>query len=316
MKILGIETSHDDTSIAVLENGKVLDMWTISQIDLFKQFGGTIPELASREHVKNIAIIQKLLLEKYSKNDFDYVAYTKEPGLIGTLQIGYLFAFATAKVLKVPLIPINHLDGHFFSATLTNKIDFPALCLLVSGGHTQLIYAKNYNQIEIIGETLDDAVGEAFDKISSRLNLGFPGGPLIDKYSQNYKGNLIKFTIPKTEKIFDFSFSGIKTQVLNYVNTKKLKHEKYDPIEVAVSFQNTAIEYLINKTKLALQTYSVKTLVLGGGVSANSQLRKEFVKLHFNTIIPSLKYATDNGAMIAQSAYLKLNNKLKENTQK
>ncbi|UUD36072.1 tRNA (adenosine(37)-N6)-threonylcarbamoyltransferase complex transferase subunit TsaD [Mycoplasmopsis citelli] len=309
MTILGIETSHDDTSIAVLKDGKVLDMWTISQIDIFKEFGGTIPELASREHVKNITLIQKLILEKYSKEDFDYVAYTKEPGLIGTLQIGYLFAFATAKTLKIPLIPVNHLHGHFLSATLTNEITYPALCLLVSGGHTQLIYATSHADFEIIGETLDDAVGEVFDKVSSRLGIGFPGGPLIDKIYNQYNGKYINFTIPKTQNELDFSFSGIKTQVLNYLNKQKMLEKEIDVNQIAASFQHTAVKYLIQKTLVALKKYKVNTLVLGGGVSANSLLRKEFAKLHPNTIIPSMKYTTDNGAMIAQVAYLNLKEK-------
>ncbi|WP_027121431.1 tRNA (adenosine(37)-N6)-threonylcarbamoyltransferase complex transferase subunit TsaD [Mycoplasma leonicaptivi] len=306
MRILGIETSHDDTSIALLENGQILDMWSISQIDIFKEFGGTIPELASREHVKNIAIIQELIQKKYDLATVDYIAYTKEPGLIGSLQIGFLFASALSLSLNKPLIPIDHLDGHFFSATITEKIDFPTLCLLVSGGHTQLIYAKDIFNLEIVGETLDDAVGEAFDKVSSRIGLGFPGGPIIDNLSKQYNWEYIKFSKPKTEQELDFSFSGLKTQVLNYLNQNQMKNVEVDKIQLACSFQKTAVEYLIDKTKLALQKYNVATLVLGGGVSANTELRKEFLKLHKNTIIPSLKYSTDNGAMIAQTAYIRL----------
>lgn len=306
MLILGIETSHDDTSLALLEDGKVLDMWTISQIDIFKEFGGTIPELASREHVKNISIIQKIIQKKYDLTKISYIAYTKEPGLIGSLQIGFLFANALSISLNKPLIPINHLNGHFLSATITHKITFPALCLLVSGGHTQLIYSKDIDDISIIGETLDDAVGEAFDKISSKLGLGFPGGPIIDKLFNEYNGEFIKLTKPKTENELDFSFSGLKTQVLNIVNQAQMKNEKINKVQIATSFQRTAVDYLIYKTKLALDKYNVKTLVLGGGVSANKLLRSEFIKLHKNTIIPDLKYSTDNGAMIAQSAYLKV----------
>ncbi|WP_322962594.1 tRNA (adenosine(37)-N6)-threonylcarbamoyltransferase complex transferase subunit TsaD [Mycoplasmopsis cynos] len=306
MLILGIETSHDDTSLALLEDGKVLDMWTISQIDIFKEFGGTIPELASREHVKNISIIQKIIQKKYDLTKISYIAYTKEPGLIGSLQIGFLFANALSISLNKPLIPINHLNGHFLSATITHRITFPALCLLVSGGHTQLIYSKDIDDISIIGETLDDAVGEAFDKISSKLGLGFPGGPIIDKLFNEYNGEFIKLTKPKTENELDFSFSGLKTQVLNIVNQAQMKNQKINKVQIATSFQRTAVDYLIYKTKLALDKYNVKTLVLGGGVSANKLLRSEFIKLHKNTIIPDLKYSTDNGAMIAQSAYLKV----------
>ncbi|WP_322959310.1 tRNA (adenosine(37)-N6)-threonylcarbamoyltransferase complex transferase subunit TsaD [Mycoplasmopsis cynos] len=306
MLILGIETSHDDTSLALLEDGKVLDMWTISQIDIFKEFGGTIPELASREHVKNISIIQKIIQKKYDLTKISYIAYTKEPGLIGSLQIGFLFANALSISLNKPLIPINHLNGHFLSATITHRITFPALCLLVSGGHTQLIYSKDIDDISIIGETLDDAVGEAFDKISSKLGLGFPGGPIIDKLFNEYNGEFIKLTKPKTENELDFSFSGLKTQVLNIVNQAQMKNQKINKVQIAASFQRTAVDYLIYKTKLALDKYNVKTLVLGGGVSANKLLRSEFIKLHKNTIIPDLKYSNDNGAMIAQSAYLKV----------
>lgn len=309
MKILGIETSHDDTSIAILEDGKIIDMMTISQIDIFKEFGGTIPEISSREHVQNISIIHDLLLKKHNLNEIDYIAYTKEPGLIGTLQVGFLFANALSLSLNKPLIPINHLEGHFFSSTITNEVTFPSLCLLVSGGHTQLIYAKNYFETEIIGETLDDAVGEVFDKVSRRLQTGFPGGPAIDKIFNSYSGEYISFTQPHTENKYDFSFSGLKSQVLNYCNTIEMKNMELNKEQIASSFQYTAINYLINKTKSALEEFHVNSLILGGGVSANSYLRNEFRKLHNNVIIPDMKYTTDNGAMIAQVAYLRLTKK-------
>ncbi|QKT05228.1 tRNA (adenosine(37)-N6)-threonylcarbamoyltransferase complex transferase subunit TsaD [Mycoplasma sp. OR1901] len=306
MKIIGIETSHDDTSIAIMENGKILDMWSISQTDIFEKYGGTIPELASREHVKNIGILQAEILKKYDLNEIDYIAYTKEPGLIGSLQIGYLFASALSISLNKPIVPVNHLHGHFLSATITNEIVFPSLCLLVSGGHTQILYAKDYNDFEIVGETLDDAVGEAFDKVASRTGIGFPGGPLIDKISQNYQGDYYTFTKPKTEHEFDFSFSGLKTQVLNLINSAKMKNSLVDKEKIAASFQKVAVEYLCEKMALAIEKYNPKSIVLGGGVSANSSLRTNFLTLHPNAIIPSLKYATDNGAMISQVAYLNL----------
>lgn len=311
MKILGIETSHDDTSLAILEDGKILDMWTISQIDIFKEFGGTIPELASREHIKNISIIQTLIQDKYDLNTIDYIAYTKEPGLIGSLQVGYLFASALSITLQKPLIPINHLDGHFLSSTINNKVIFPALCLLVSGGHTQLLFSNDINDIQIIGETLDDAVGEVFDKVANKLELGFPGGPIIDKIFEHYKDEYITLSKPKTQAEFDFSFSGLKTQVLNLINQSKIKNQKLNKEQIAASFQKTAIDYLIQKTQKALEKYNVKTLMLGGGVSSNKYLRSQFVKLHSNSIIPDLKYSTDNGAMIAQAAYLQF---LKKNS--
>lgn len=309
MRILGIETSHDDTSIALLEDGEILTMKTISQIDIFKEFGGTIPEISSRLHVKNINLIQKLLLNELDFNSIDYIAYTEKPGLIGTLQIGYLFASALSLTLNKPLIPINHLHGHFFSNAIEQKIQYPSLCLLVSGGHTQLMVVNSAFDIEIIGQTLDDAVGEAFDKVSSKLDLGFPGGPIIDKIYQNYNGEFIDFTMPHTENKFDFSFSGLKSQVLNYFNNQTMKGEKIDKNKIAASFQRTAIKYLINKTKLSLDHYNVNSLTLAGGVSANSELRKQFMQLSDKALVPNLKYATDNGAMIAMCAYEQIKNK-------
>lgn len=303
MKILGIETSHDDTSIAILEDNKVIALETISQVDIFKEFGGTIPEISSREHVKNINLILEILLKKYDLSTIDYIAYTKEPGLVGTLQIGYLFASAVSLAYNKPIIPINHLIGHFYSCALDNEIKYPSLCLLVSGGHTQLMLINSPIDYEIIGQTLDDAVGEAFDKVSSKLQLGFPGGPIIDKIYKNYKGEFIKFTEPNAPGEFNFSFSGLKSQVINYYHNKLQRNEKADVDQIAASFQDCAVNYLINQTKKALLKYDVKSLVLSGGVSANSELRKRFLEISKMAIIPNLKYATDNSAMIASCAY-------------
>lgn len=303
MKILGIETSYDDTSIAILEDNKVIALETISQVDIFKEFGGTIPEISSREHVKNINLILEILLKKYDLSTIDYIAYTKEPGLVGTLQIGYLFASAVSLAYNKPIIPINHLIGHFYSCALDNEIKYPSLCLLVSGGHTQLMLINSPIDYEIIGQTLDDAVGEAFDKVSSKLQLGFPGGPIIDKIYKNYKGEFIKFTEPNAPGEFNFSFSGLKSQVINYYHNKLQRNEKADVDQIAASFQDCAVNYLINQTKKALLKYDVKSLVLSGGVSANSELRKRFLEISKMAIIPNLKYATDNGAMIASCAY-------------
>ncbi|MCE6115199.1 tRNA (adenosine(37)-N6)-threonylcarbamoyltransferase complex transferase subunit TsaD [Mycoplasmopsis agalactiae] len=309
MKILGIETSHDDTSIAILENNKVVALETISQVDIFKEFGGTIPEISSREHVKNINLILEILLKKHDLSTIDYVAYTKEPGLVGTLQIGYLFASAVSLAYNKPIIPINHLAGHFYSCAIDHEINYPSLCLLVSGGHTQLMLINNPNDFQIIGQTLDDAVGEAFDKVSSKLQLGFPGGPIIDKIYKNYNGEFIKFTEPNAPGEYNFSFSGLKSQVINYYHNKVQRNEKVDIDQIAASFQDCAVNYLINQTKKALLKYDVKSLVLAGGVSANSELRKRFLEISNIAIIPDLKYATDNGAMIASCAYQMLKEK-------
>ncbi|MCE6078879.1 tRNA (adenosine(37)-N6)-threonylcarbamoyltransferase complex transferase subunit TsaD [Mycoplasmopsis agalactiae] len=309
MKILGIETSHDDTSIAILENNKVVALVTISQVDIFKEFGGTIPEISSREHVKNINLILEILIKKHDLSTIDYVAYTKEPGLVGTLQIGYLFANAVSLAYNKPIIPINHLAGHFYSCAIDHEINYPSLCLLVSGGHTQLMLINNPNDFQIIGQTLDDAVGEAFDKVSSKLQLGFPGGPIIDKIYKNYNGEFIKFTEPHAPGEYNFSFSGLKSQVINYYHNKIQRNEAIDINQIAASFQDCAVSYLINQTKKALRKYNVKSLVLAGGVSANSELRKRFLEISNIAIIPDLKYATDNGAMIASCAYQMLKEK-------
>ncbi|CAL59021.1 tRNA N6-adenosine threonylcarbamoyltransferase [Mycoplasmopsis agalactiae] len=309
MKILGIETSHDDTSIAILENNKVVALETISQVDIFKEFGGTIPEISSREHVKNINLILEILIKKHDLSTIDYVAYTKEPGLVGTLQIGYLFANAVSLAYNKPIIPINHLAGHFYSCAIDHEINYPSLCLLVSGGHTQLMLINNPNDFQIIGQTLDDAVGEAFDKVSSKLQLGFPGGPIIDKIYKNYNGEFIKFTEPHAPGEYNFSFSGLKSQVINYYHNKIQRNEAIDINQIAASFQDCAVSYLINQTKKALRKYNVKSLVLAGGVSANSELRKRFLEISNIAIIPDLKYATDNGAMIASCAYQMLKEK-------
>ncbi|AAT27616.1 tRNA (adenosine(37)-N6)-threonylcarbamoyltransferase complex transferase subunit TsaD [[Mycoplasma] mobile] len=302
MIILGIESSHDDTSIAILENKKVLFQLSLSQVKTHEKFGGTIPEIASREHVKNINILLTMLIEKFDLSKLDYIAYTEKPGLIGALQIGFLFASALSISLNKKLIPINHLEAHFFSSEITNEILYPAVGLVVSGGHSLIYYVKNVNSLEIIGETLDDAIGEVFDKISRKLNLGFPGGPIIDRISSEIVGD-IKFTIPKTERDLDFSFSGIKTQVINYINNSK----NLDINNVASSFQKTTIDYIEEKLKLAIKKHHPQSLVVGGGVSANTELRKRLSTLHANVLFPKKEYTTDNGAMIAITAFLKLN---------
>ncbi|VEU59057.1 tRNA (adenosine(37)-N6)-threonylcarbamoyltransferase complex transferase subunit TsaD [Mesomycoplasma neurolyticum] len=305
MIILGIESTHDDTSLAILEDKKIIANIIFSQIDLHKNFGGTVPELASREHASNIAIILEEIKKIISLEKIDYIAYANKPGLIGALQIGYLFAKALSLALNKPLKPINHLKGHFFSAAINNDIIYPALGLLTSGGHSQILLANNENDITIIGETQDDAIGEVYDKVARKLNLGFPGGPLIDKIFYEFKTDYeskIKLTTPKILNEFDFSFSGIKTQVINIINNFQNKNIEIPVNEIAFSFQKTAINYLLDVFKKALNIYKVNSIVLSGGVSANKYLRQEFLKLHKNALIPDLKYCTDNGAMIAKAA--------------
>ena len=310
MIYLGIESSHDDTAIGIVKHGVVLLNFKISQIDVHKQYGGTIPEIASREHVNNFYLLLEKLKKEFDLTKIDYIAYTEKPGLIGSLQIGYLFAHALSISLDKELIPVNHLEGHIYSVLLRNNtkeeskvITYPALSLVVSGGHTNLFLHKSELLWELVGQSLDDALGEVFDKVARALGLGFPGGQVIDDiFQQNDFDNLISITRPKTSNSLDFSFSGIKTQVINMIHNGAQKQQPIDVNLLAYSFQKQAIDYLIDVTKKAIAIYKPKTLILSGGVSANSYLRNEYLKLHKNTLIPIEGFSTDNGPMIAIAA--------------
>ena len=301
MYILAIESSCDETSISIMDNGKIINNVIASQIDIHKEYGGVVPEIASRYHVTNFPFVFLEAMKKIDISKITHVAYTNEPGLIGCLQIGYLVANAISISLGVPLVKIHHIIGHIYASAINNKIKYPSLALVASGGHTQLIELQSKNQIKLLGETQDDAVGEVYDKVGRKLNLGYPAGPKIDKLALLGIPN-IKFPIAKTHNL-NFSFSGLKSSIINYINNSKQKNEKININNVCASFQKIAIQSLIEKTKLALQNKSYKTLILAGGVSANSLLRKEFRKLHENVIIPKLEYCTDNAAMIASACY-------------
>lgn len=313
MRILGIETSCDETSVAVLEDGeKILSNIISSQIEIHREYGGVVPEIASRHHIKNImTIIQESLDQSnFDLEDMDYIAVTYAPGLIGALLVG----IATAKALSygsgIPLIPVHHIKGHIYSNFIENDITLPAIVLVVSGGHTNIIYMDKEHRFIKLGETLDDAVGEAFDKVGRVLGLQYPGGPEIDKLYYKGDPDSIKMVKPKVKGEYDFSFSGIKTSVINYVNQKKMKGEEFLKENLAASFQKKVVEILCEKTIKAAQEKGVKTILMAGGVAANSLLRKELkekseelgIKLHY----PSLKICTDNGAMISAAAYYKL----------
>ncbi|WP_373435397.1 tRNA (adenosine(37)-N6)-threonylcarbamoyltransferase complex transferase subunit TsaD [Metamycoplasma equirhinis] len=306
MLIFAIESSHDDTSFALLENNKALWMKTITQIEIHKQYGGTVPEIASRLHVKNIGILIRDLLKEIDITKIDLIAYTKEPGLIGSLHVGHMVANAIALQLKKPILPLNHLQGHFYSAFIEREVEYPALGLLVSGGHSQLMLYKTKDEYEIIGETQDDAVGEVYDKIARKFELGFPGGPLIDKiWQQNCNIYIDTFTIPQTQNEFNFSFSGLKTHVINLYNNKINRKEKINIKEYATKFQNTIVQYLKNHMQKAIEIYKPKCIALVGGVSANFALREMMLTLHDKVYLPELKYSTDNAMMIARLAYEK-----------
>ena len=301
MKIIAIETSHDDTSVVIYEDKKILHDFSFSQTDFHKQFGGTLPEYASRLHFDNLKKIAKEL-SKIDLSDVDHIAYTKEPGLVGSLHMGRLFAYAISMTLDKPIKAINHMHAHIFAVGFNHEIKYPAIALIVSGGHTQLWKVNSVNDIKLLGETKDDAIGEVFDKVARKLKIGFPGGPVIDKLSKKSL-DPIDFSIDLTND-YNFSFSGLKTKVMNYINnTKNFKVE-----DVARGFQEAAIKNLIAKSKKAIKDFKPSSIILGGGVSANSLLRKEFQKLHPNALLPELKYTTDNASMIAMISHLKEKN--------
>lgn len=326
MKILGIETSCDDTAMAIFEaKGKkirILSNIISSQVKLHAKYGGVVPSLAAREHAKNIGHVFDLALEKAKIKDFkkeiDAIAVTKGPGLGPALLVGISFAKTLSWIYKKPLIGVNHLEGHIFSNFIKPEGEgssipaakiFPALNLIVSGGHTELVLMKDYGKFELIGETLDDAIGEAFDKVARLLGLGYPGGPAISKIAE--KGNPEHYPLPVPmvhSKDFNFSYSGLKTAVLYLLrDLDKNKINFQTKADIAASFQRSAIDVLLKKTLKAAEKYGAKSLFLSGGVSANrllrERLREETTKLGINYFCPAMEYTADNAAMIATAGY-------------
>lgn len=304
MKIIAIETSHDDTSVVIYEDGKITKEISYTQTAFHKKFGGTVPEFAAREHLVKLNVISNILCNSSELEGVDHIAYTNEPGLIGCLHMGRLFAQALALSLGVPARPVNHMHAHIFAVEFNHKIKYPAVALIVSGGHTQLWNVKGPNDVTLIGETKDDAVGEVYDKIARSMKLGFPGGPIIDSLSKIGPTNY-DFTM-KDDGTYDFSFSGIKTKVINLVKDKQMKNTKYSKDEVCHAFQHSVVENLLSKTKRAIREFKPKSIILGGGVAANSHLREEFADIHPNALIPDMQYTTDNAMMIAITSHLQL----------
>ena len=312
MLILGIETSCDETGIALYDSNKGLLGHTLhSQIDLHAEYGGVVPELASRDHIRYIIPLINQLLNKTSikKKAINAIAYTAGPGLSGALLVGSTVGESLSFALGIPSIPVHHLEGHLLAPMLEDtKPVFPFLALLVSGGHTQIIHVKHIGQYEIVGDTLDDAAGEAFDKTAQLLGLGYPGGAALSKLAESGKP---KYNLPKPmlhSKDFDFSFSGLKTAVLTLV---KKQPELTDTIKanIAASFQESITEVLIYKTLKAMDSLNLNQIVVSGGVGANKQLREKLTnssqKNNFQLFFPSLEFCTDNGAMIALAGYLR-----------
>lgn len=312
MLILGIETSCDETGIALYDSNKGLLGHTLhSQIDLHAEYGGVVPELASRDHIRYIIPLINQLLNKTSiaKEAINAIAYTAGPGLSGALLVGSTVGESLSCALGIPSIPVHHLEGHLLAPMLEDtKPVFPFLALLVSGGHTQIIHVKQIGQYDIVGDTLDDAAGEAFDKTAQLLGLGYPGGAALSKLAESGKP---KYDLPKPmlhSKDFDFSFSGLKTAVLTLV---KKQPELTDTIKanIAASFQESITEVLIYKTLKAMNSLNLNQIVVSGGVGANKQLREKLTKSsqenNFQLFFPSLEFCTDNGAMIALAGYLR-----------
>lgn len=310
MLILGIDTSCDDTSASVVKDGThILSNIVSSQTDLHKNYGGIVPELASRRHIENIiAVIERALDDaKITLSDIEVIAVCHGPGLIGSLLVGCCFVKSFAYALNKPVVTVNHLEGHIYSIFLTdNKPDFPFLSLIISGGHTSIYFVHDHGRYEELGRTRDDAVGEAYDKVSKMLGLGYPGGPIIDRLASLENKSSINLPIPLLPNTLDFSFSGLKTSVKNLIKQVGILKENMIR-DISSSFQNVIIEVLTKKVKWAVRSTGIKRVVLSGGVAANSGLRKTMLEVSkeegFEVFLPPIKLCTDNGAMIASAGY-------------
>ena len=324
--ILAIESSCDDTAAAVLENDKVLSNVVANQL-IHNEFGGVVPELASRAHQQNIVPVIDAALKKanITKDQLSTIAFTQGPGLMGSLLVGSSFAKSLSMALEIPLIAVNHMHAHILAHFIEehdfDKPTFPFLALTISGGHTQIVVVRDFFDMEIIGETTDDAVGEAFDKSAKILGLPYPGGPLIDKYAQLGNPKAFTFTKPRVPGL-NFSFSGLKTAILYFIQKKVAENPNFieeNRDDVCASIQHTIVEILMDKLKLAVKETGINQIAIGGGVSANSGIRKTLKetekKYGWKTYIPKFEYTTDNAAMIGIVGYQKyLHEKFENNS--
>ncbi|MCM3033776.1 MULTISPECIES: tRNA (adenosine(37)-N6)-threonylcarbamoyltransferase complex transferase subunit TsaD [unclassified Niallia] len=304
--IMGMETSCDETAVSIVKNGtEILSNVVASQIESHKRFGGVVPEIASRHHVEQITLVieEALRTADVSYENLDAIAVTEGPGLVGALLVGVNAAKAISFAHGIPLVGVHHIAGHIYANQLVDKLEFPLLSLVVSGGHTELVYMKEHGHFEVIGETRDDAAGEAYDKVARTLNLPYPGGPHIDRLAAEGKPS-IKLPRAWLEGSYDFSFSGLKSAVINTVHNAEQRGETIKPEDLAASFQESVIDVLTTKAFDAAKEYKVKQVVLAGGVAANKGLRsaleKKFSSLNdVRLTIPPLSLCTDNAAMIA-----------------
>lgn len=319
--ILGIESSCDDTAAAVIHNGKILSNIVATQ-EIHQEFGGVVPELASRAHQQNIVPVvhQALAKANIDKKDLSAIAFTKGPGLMGALLVGTSFAKSLALGLDIPLISVNHMQAHilahFIKEDGKDLPNFPFLAMTISGGHTQIVLVKDYFDMEIIGQTTDDAVGEAFDKSAKILGLDYPGGPLIDKYAQEGNPKAFQFTKPRVGPL-DFSFSGLKTAFLYFIQKETQANPNFieeNLADICASIQYTIVDYLMDKLKNAVKQTGIKEVAIGGGVSANSGIRNALLEAQkrrgWKVHIPKFEYCTDNAAMIAIVGELKYKQEL------
>ncbi|WNE40322.1 MAG: tRNA N6-adenosine threonylcarbamoyltransferase [Mycoplasmataceae bacterium] len=316
MIILAIETSCDETSVAILKDKKVISNITISQILEQQKYGGVMPSLAAKLHIKNIqnVLVKSLSEANIFPEKIDYIAYTEKPGLIICLQIGKIVAETLSLYLEKPLIPINHLEGHIYASLINKKKEwkFPVLALIISGGHTQLYQVNNHHDFVLLGETLDDAIGECLDKSAILLGYNYPGGPVIEKLALEGK-NTYKLPIPKNDDSLDFSFSGLKSKISRIV---KKEEENLNINDLSCSLQHILARKITKKLKKAWLIIQAETIVIGGGVIANKFLRNHLIKninkwdQKINIFIPEIEYSTDNAAMIGITAYYKINHEI------
>lgn len=309
MYILGIESSCDETSASIVKNGTTEIATVISsQIDIHKSYGGVVPEIASREHVKNITIVLEECLEKanMTMEQIDAIAITYGPGLIGSLLVGLEAAKTLSFIYNKPLIPVHHIAGHIYANSLVKELEFPLLAVVVSGGHTELIEMPKHYRFNKLGGTLDDAIGECYDKVARVIGLEYPGGPKIDKLATMGKSTY-KLPVPLKDDSYNFSFSGLKSAVINLVHNEEQRGVEINKEDLATSFQTVAIEAITSKVRKAIMDKNIKTVIVAGGVAANQGLRKAMEKLteelHVNLLIPPMKYCTDNATMVAAAGY-------------
>lgn len=308
MKILAIETSCDETAASVVVDGKtVLSNVILSQMDIHAAFGGVVPEVASRHHVVSIHQVMEEALARanVTASDIDVVAVTKGPGLVGSLMVGINAAKTFSYIHQIPLLGVDHLRGHIHAISLTTTMKFPLLVLIVSGGHTELVLMSSKSDYELLGATKDDAVGEAYDKVARVLGLGYPGGPVVDQHAVQGKRTYDLPTPMKDDDSFDFSFSGLKSAVINVIHNANQKKEPIRVADMCASFQHVVTEVLVNQTLKAARAYDVAQIAVVGGVSANRELREKILSYNheFDIVVPAFEYCTDNAAMIGAAAH-------------